>query len=168
MCKPLGDQRVSRAWDSKLLQQLSWPPKQYADCRLRGSAYLGGAHLHIWWSSHCLDWTIGVTGLCPCVLSSNRLSWTCFHGNCKIASRDRPSAFFQGYACVRSAKIPSAKESHMAGLGSGQEGTARWHGWKKKNRALMQSLSTACPCNRGTSQFMVKLIQATSLHTANI
>lgn len=132
-----------------------------------GSAHLGWAHSRIWWSSSCVDWTFGVTGLCPCVLSSNRLSQACFYGDCggcKNASRD--ILFPQAYACIMSAKILSARESHMAGLGSEQEGTARLRG--QKHRALMQPMNTACTCNKVTSQFIVKLIQATSLQRANI
>lgn len=75
-----------------------------------------------------------------------------------------------------SAEIPSVKESHTTGPESQLGGRAlqgsmvrAWVQGGEENRSCeCNPATTAFTCNRVTFRFIVKLIQATSLHTANI
>lgn len=126
----------------------------------------------------CPNWTVGVIGICPmCPIFQQALpglfsQWLRRAQECK---QRHASDCFQAHVCIMSAKIPSVKESHVAGPDSlrkralqGFMGKACTQGREKNWGSEGNPSSTASACNRVTFQFIVKLIQATSLQTENI
>lgn len=116
----------------------------------------------------------------PCVPSSNRLSQACFHSNCgggKNARRDTQVVFSKlGLAfCLLEPHLSKkvtrrGPASQLGGRALRGSMVRAWVQGGEKNRSCgCNPATTAFTCNfKVTLWFIVKLGQATSLHTANI